>query len=103
MKAFEVIADHLKGAVFLMGDDKGIVPANVDQGYIVRRLIRRAIRFGRLLGITEIGWTRGVAEIVINDYKDVYAELGRNQDFILKEMLGRRRKVSENLGKREKK
>lgn len=102
MKAFEVIADHLKGAVFLMGDDKGVAPSNVDQGYIIRRLIRRAIRFGRLIGITELGWTRGIAQIIINDYKDVYGELERNQAFILKEMLEEEEKFQKTLEKGEK-
>ena len=59
-----------------------VAPSNTDQGYIVRRLLRRAIRFGRGLGITKDMWTKEVASVVINDYKDTYPELGRNQDFI---------------------
>ena len=99
MRAFEVIADHLKGACFLMGDDKGIAPSNVDQGYIVRRLIRRAVRFGRQLGINNIGWTKEVAEIVINDYKDIYGELEKNKDFILFEMEKEEKKFQKTLKK----
>jgi alanyl-tRNA synthetase len=101
MKAFEVIADHMKGATFLMGDDKGIAPSNVDQGYIVRRLIRRALRFGRQLGITEIGWTKDIAQIVIDDYKDVYDELSRNSAFILKETEQEELKFQKTLEKGE--
>ena len=82
VKAFEVVADHIKSATFIVGDDKGVAPSNTDQGYIVRRLLRRAIRFGRGLGITKDMWTKEVASVVINDYKDTYPELGRNQAFI---------------------
>ena len=82
VKAFEVVADHIKSATFIVGDDKGVAPSNTDQGYIVRRLLRRAIRFGRGLGITKDMWTKEVAHVVISDYKDTYPELGRNQAFI---------------------
>ncbi len=102
MKAFEVIADHMKGATFLMGDDRGIAPSNVDQGYIVRRLIRRAIRFGRQLDISEIGWIKNIAQIVIDDYKDIYAELDRNSAFILNETEQEELKFQKTLEKGEK-
>lgn len=82
LKSFEVIADHLKSATFIIGDDKGVAPSNTDQGYIVRRLLRRAIRFGRSLGITKEMWTKEVAQVVIADYQSVYPELSRNQKFI---------------------
>jgi alanyl-tRNA synthetase len=82
IRAFEVVADHIKSATFIVGDDKGVAPSNTDQGYIVRRLLRRAIRYGRGLGITKEMWTKEVASVVINDYKDTYPELGRNQTFI---------------------
>ncbi|MEA1963141.1 MAG: alanine--tRNA ligase [Patescibacteria group bacterium] len=99
MHAFEVIADHLKGACFLMGDDKGIAPSNLDQGYIVRRLIRRAVRFVRKLGIDNIGWTKEIAEIIINDYKDIYDELEKNKEFILFEMEKEEKKFSKTIDK----
>ncbi len=99
MRAFEVIADHLKAACFLMGDDKGIAPSNVDQGYIVRRLIRRAVRYGLNLDIKNIGWTKAIAEIVINDYKDVYNELERNKDFIIAEMKKEEEKFQKTISK----
>jgi len=82
IKAFEVVADHIKSATFVVGDDNGVSPSNTDQGYIVRRLLRRAIRYGRQLGITKDMWTKEVAQVVITDYKDTYPELGRNQLFI---------------------
>jgi len=77
-KAMRIIADHLKAATFIMGDDKGIGPSNTDRGYIVRRLIRRAIRYGRQLGITESPWTKEIAKIVAHDYAHVYPELQKN-------------------------
>ncbi|MEA3449569.1 MAG: alanine--tRNA ligase [Patescibacteria group bacterium] len=101
MRAFEVIADHLKAAIFLMGDDKGVAPSNVDQGYIVRRLIRRAIRFGRQLEINKIGWTKEIAEIIIDDYKEHYEELERNKDFILHETEAEEKKFQKTLKRGE--
>lgn len=82
IRAFEIVADHLKSATFIVGDDKGVAPSNTDQGYVVRRLLRRAIRYGRGLGITKDMWTKEVAQVVISDYQDTYPELGRNQAFI---------------------
>jgi alanyl-tRNA synthetase len=85
-KSMRIVADHVKAAVFIMGDNKGIAPSNTDQGYVVRRLIRRAILHGRKLGIENESWTTDVAKIVVSDYQDVYEEIERNQDFIMKSM-----------------
>jgi len=82
MKSFEIIADHLKAATFIMGDDRGIIPSNVDQGYIVRRLIRRAIRYGRQIGIQQKSWAQEIAKVIVNDYKLIYPELIHNLEFI---------------------
>ncbi len=81
-KAMRIVADHLKAAAFIIGDDRGVAPSNTDQGYIVRRLIRRAIRYGKQLGIIRDSWITGIAKVVVNDYKNVYRELSRNQEFI---------------------
>ena len=85
-KSFEIVADHLKAALFIMGDDKGIVPSKVDQGYVIRRLIRRAIRYGRQLDIKEKLWIKKIALIVVDDYREIYPELNRNRNKILKEI-----------------
>lgn len=82
MKSFEIIADHLRAATFIMGDDRGIIPSNVDQGYIVRRLIRRAIRYGRQISIQEGSWTQEIAKVIVDDYRSIYPELIRNLKFI---------------------
>ncbi|MFA5359463.1 MAG: alanine--tRNA ligase [Patescibacteria group bacterium] len=84
-KAMRIIADHLKAATFIMGDDKGIGPSNTDRGYIVRRLIRRAIRYGRQLGITESPWTKEIAKIVAHDYALVYPELQKNINRVIEQ------------------
>ena len=84
-KNMRIIADHLRAAVFLLGDQSGIVPSNVDQGYVLRRLIRKAIRLGKLI---EIGgcFTVQIAEIVVKEYKSSYPELHQNYVKILSEL-----------------
>ena len=98
-RAFEIIADHIKAATFIIGDDKGIAPSNTDQGYIVRRLLRRAIRYGRQLGISQNLWTKEVALVVVNDYKNSYPELDRNQAFIINELDSEEDKFNHTLEK----
>lgn len=85
-KEFEIIADHLRATTFIIGDNKGVVPSNTGQGYIVRRLIRRAIRYGKQLGINELSWTKEIAKIVAHDYGDVYPELIKNVNFIIEQL-----------------
>ncbi|MCK5022035.1 MAG: alanine--tRNA ligase [Candidatus Pacebacteria bacterium] len=97
--SFRVVMDHLRGAVFIMGDDKGISPSNTDQGYIVRRLIRRAIRYAKTIGIKEPHFTFLVAEKVIEEYKDVYPELERNKVFIQDSLVKEEYKFSQTLEK----
>lgn len=84
-KSMRIIADHLRTATMIMGDDRGIAPSNVDQGYIVRRLIRRAVRQGRQLGIKE-NFCSLISEEVIKIFKDVYPELLKNKEFVLTEI-----------------
>ncbi|MDB5260291.1 MAG: alaS [Candidatus Nomurabacteria bacterium] len=81
--AFRVILDHLRAATFLIGD--GILPGNKDQMYYVRRLIRRAVRFGNKLGINE-SFTKRVADSYIETYKKEYKVLEEKKDLILSEM-----------------
>jgi len=84
-KAFRIVADHIRCAVFMLGDQKGITPSNVDQGYILRRLIRRAIRFAMQLEIPE-GGLNEVAQAVIDQYGDFYTELLDNKEKVLSEL-----------------
>lgn len=93
-KAFRVIMDHLRGATFLIGD--GAVPANKDQGYFTRRLIRRAIRFAHSLGVEE-NFTKKIAEVVITDYSEQYKNLAEKRKSILKEINKEEKKFRKNL------
>jgi len=101
-KAIRIIADHLRAATFVIGDEKGVTPSNVDQGYIVRRLIRRAIRYGQQLGINKESWTKEISKVVINDYSGAYPELKKNSDYILTEMEKEEEKFLLTLEKGEK-
>ena len=84
-KAFRIIADHMRTSTFILGDDRGVSPSNTDQGYILRRLIRRAVRYAMQLGMPE-GFTCEIAKVIINQYKDVYPELERNSAFVLDQL-----------------
>ena len=84
-KAFRIIADHMRTSTCIMGDDRGVSPANVDQGYVLRRLIRRAVRYGMEIGMPD-GFTGEIAKVIIEQYKDVYPELKRNEAFVLEQL-----------------
>ena len=84
-KAFRIIADHMRTATFILGDDRGVSPSNTDQGYILRRLIRRAVRYGMQLDMPE-GFTSEIARVIIAQYQDVYPELARNSAFVLEQL-----------------
>jgi len=84
-RAFRIIADHIRCATFILGDEKAVTPSNVDQGYVLRRLIRRAVRFGMQIGMPE-GSTPEVAKVVIAQYAHVYPELKKNEEFITREL-----------------
>lgn len=79
-QSFRVILDHMRAATFLIGD--GVYPSNKDQGYFVRRLIRRAVRTGKKLGI-ENNFTAEIAKVYIDLYKNDYSELESGQDKII--------------------
>ncbi|MBI3290951.1 alanine--tRNA ligase, partial [Candidatus Falkowbacteria bacterium] len=95
-KSIRIIADHLRAATFILGDEKGIVPSNLDQGYILRRLIRRAVRRGKMIGITK-PFTFAIAEVIIKEYKDIYPELQDNKDFIIEQLIQEEEKFSRTL------
>lgn len=79
--ALRVVAEHARAASFLIGD--GVVPGNEGRGYVLRRVIRRAIRYGRRLGLSQPFLTQ-VAEVVLELFAQVYSELYENHDFILR-------------------
>ncbi|WP_302761899.1 alanine--tRNA ligase [Christensenella hongkongensis] len=84
-KAFRIVADHIRCSTFMIGDEKGITPSNVDQGYVLRRLLRRAIRFAGKLGIAE-GNLSKISKVVIDKYAHAYDELHTNEKKILAEI-----------------
>lgn len=98
-RAMRIVADHLKAATFIIGDPRGVTPSNTDQGYIVRRLIRRAIRYGRQLGIKQDLWIKEIAAIVIADYRLVYPELETNRAFIIDNLTKEEEKFNRTLEK----
>jgi alanyl-tRNA synthetase len=95
IKAMRIIADHLKASVFILGDEKGIAPSNSGQGYVLRRLIRRAVRYGKQLGIKF--FTKEIAEVVIEMYKNVYPEILKNRDFVLAHLSAEEEKFEKTL------
>jgi alanyl-tRNA synthetase len=98
IKAERIIADHLRAATFILGDEKGVVPSNVEQGYVLRRLIRRAIRYGKKLGI-EKSFTHEIAKLVIELMSDEYPELKKNKDFILEQLVQEEERFDKTLEK----
>jgi len=93
-----IICDHLRAATFMLGDPHGITPSNTDQGYILRRLIRRAIRHGMKLGING-PFARKLAGIYVNLYGESYPELIKNQEIIFEEMTREEAQFSSTLAK----
>ncbi len=81
MRQIRIISDHVKSAVMIMADDRKVGPSNVEAGYIVRRLIRKAVHSADILGIGQ-GFMKDLADITIDMYGDVYDEVVRNKDFI---------------------
>ncbi|MDD5650402.1 MAG: alanine--tRNA ligase [Candidatus Nanoarchaeia archaeon] len=95
-KYIRIIADHLKASTFIIAD--GGIPSNVERGYVLRRLIRRAVRFGRLLGIKE-NFCSKIAVVVIDMYKDEYPELINNKKKIVEELNNEENRFLETLEK----
>jgi alanyl-tRNA synthetase len=98
--SFRIIADHVRTATFILGDETGVLPSNVGQGYILRRLIRRASRHARKLG-AEGNFLAHISEVVINEYADVYKILQEKRDLILSEMAKEEEKFLLTLQKGE--
>jgi len=95
-KPMRVIADHLRAAVFVLAE--GIVPANVEQGYVLRRLIRRAVRFGKTLGV-EKRFAAEVAEEVIKVMGEVYPEVVTHKEKIEEELKKEEERFSKTLSR----
>jgi len=96
--AFRVIADHVRAATMILGDERAIEPSNLDQGYILRRLIRRAVRYGKQLGINDV-FTFKIAELAIANAGSIYPELKKNREFIINQLVQEEEKFAKTLEK----
>ena len=84
-RSMRILADHTRTSVMLIGDEAKLLPSNTGAGYILRRLIRRAVRHARTLGLNKTQ-ILGVAQIYIDEYKDSYEHLAKNEKFVLTEL-----------------
>lgn len=95
-RAMRIIADHVRTATFLLGDPVGVTPSNVDQGYVLRRLIRRAVRMANSLEMGS-GAIAEIAKVYIDVYRDVYVELADNAAKIVDELLKEEERFTKTL------
>ena len=99
-KSMRIIADHIRTAVFISADPSGIKPSNTDQGYILRRLIRRAIRHAKQLGIDiNSNWEEQIAGLILEKYKPYYKELVDNENVVYEVLKNEKIKFNRTLEK----
>ena len=99
-KSMRIIADHLRTAVFILADPAGIKPSNTDQGYILRRLIRRAIRHAKKLNIDiNSDWEVRIASKIMDLYESYYSELKDNREIVLEGLKNEKVKFNRTLEK----
>jgi len=100
-RSMRIIADHIRTATFILGDPKAVLPSNVGAGYVLRRVIRRAVRHGRKLGI-EGAFLGKPAAAVVDNFLGPYPELEQNRARIMDELANEEAKFLETLEKGEK-
>ena len=99
-ESMRIIADHIRTAVFISADPASIKPSNTDQGYILRRLIRRAIRHAKKLEIDiSSDWEQRIAKLIISKYKKYYSELTENENVVLEVLKNEKEKFNRTLEK----
>ena len=99
-ESMRIIADHIRTSVFISADPAGIKPSNTDQGYILRRLIRRAIRHAKKLEIDiNSDWEQRIALLIISKYKKYYSELEQNESIVLEVLKNEKEKFNKTLEK----
>lgn len=97
-ESIRVIVDHLRAATFILGDQRGVVPSNLDQGYVLRRLVRRAIRHGRKLGVPkDVCLSTYLAKEVVDLMGETYPELLENRGKIINELYAEEKKFEMTL------
>lgn len=100
-KSFRIIMDHIRTSVFILADDHSITPSNIGAGYVLRRLLRRTIRHLKKLNINDYVLNE-LANIYIEEYKDIYEELDRNKNIIFNELEKEYNKFNHTLKDGEK-
>ncbi len=95
-RAIRIISDHIRTATFIIGDERGISPSNVGAGYVLRRLIRRSVRFGKKLGINK-AFLADIAQVVIDMMSQFYPELIQNKQRIFDELSAEEAKFETTL------
>lgn len=99
-KPMRIIADHIRTSVFILADYVFIKPSNTDQGYILRRLIRRTIRYAKMLNIDiDSNFEEILANLIIDKYKKYYKELEENRNIVLEELKKEKIKFNKTLSK----
>ncbi len=99
-QSMRIIADHIRTAVFISADNSGIKPSNTDQGYILRRLIRRAIRHAKKLNINiDSNWEEEIAIAIIDKYEKYYSEIKQNKNIVLEVLKNEKIKFNKTLEK----
>ena len=99
-RSVRIIADHIRTATFILGDPKAVMPSNVGAGYVLRRIIRRAVRHGRKLGI-EGAFLAKPAAAVVDNFSSPFPELAQNRERVLDELSKEEEKFLETLVKGE--
>ena len=96
LRSIRIVADHIRTAVHILGDELGVPPSNLDQGYVLRRLIRVAVRHARKLGVDE-PFTHELAALVIDNESGDYPELSGREDFVISELTREEEQFAETL------
>ncbi|HCM27256.1 MAG: alanine--tRNA ligase [Treponema sp. GWB1_62_6] len=99
-KSVRIVCDHARASAFILGDPKAVSPSNVGAGYVLRRLIRRAVRHGKKLGI-EGTFLPGIAEVIVGKFGGPYPELAENRARVMEELENEEQKFLETLVKGE--
>ncbi len=95
-RAMRIIADHTRTATFLLGDRNGVAPSNVDQGYVLRRLIRRAMRYCRAIGVDDSALSQ-LARLYVEKYKNAYPYIKENEEKIVSELNAEKDKFAKTI------
>src|SRR3989344_1596862 len=94
-RPFRIIADHIRAAVFMGAD--GVVPGNKDRGYILRRLVRRALFNAKRIGLTDTEWLPALVDLYADTYRDFYAEIDEHQEEIRSMLIDEAEKFYKTL------